>query len=326
MLTLYDTYLQPTHEMDTYGHIVSFSTPTEKTLVFTIWLPISNIPWSLASEAYVAIDIPLEFIMNNCQIDEENGELVYIVDSSGFIIASNLPEAVMQNARRARPARRASSTRRTSIVSGSMHLRHGGTAVWSTLRTGACVRATPLCPMSTASPGSQTLVLVLVFALGPWRAAGVQRVPDLSRYTRPLVQLTRFMQAQLASGEWSSRLRLSDYIRYSRNDEIGTLVQVFETMLQQMHGFTVRQYELELANTESTLKMLQAQINPHFIYNTIQCFATNALRREDRCQYQLLTSFGKMLHYSMITDPPDDAARQGGRVCAALPVAAIDAL
>ena len=98
MLTLYDTYLQPTHEMDTYGHIVSFSTPTEKTLVFTIWLPISNIPWSLASEAYVAIDIPLEFIMNNCQIDEENGELVYIVDSSGFIIASNLPEAVMQNA------------------------------------------------------------------------------------------------------------------------------------------------------------------------------------------------------------------------------------
>lgn len=300
MLTLYDTYLQPTHEMDTYGHIVSFSTPTEKTLVFTIWLPISNIPWSLASEAYVAIDIPLEFIMNNCQIDEENGELVYIVDSSGFIIASNLPEAVMQNAD-ALDLPPGILDEETSIVSGSSiyamaELQSEHFADWSV------VRATPL-PNVYSLSWSQTLVLVLVFALGLGGLLAFN-VFQISRYTRPLVQLTRFMQAQLASGEWSSRLRLSDYIRYSRNDEIGTLVQVFETMLQQMHGFTVRQYELELANTESTLKMLQAQINPHFIYNTIQCFATNALRREDLRQYQLLTSFGKMLHYSMITDPP----------------------
>lgn len=66
---------------------------------------------------------------------------------------------------------------------------------------------------------------------------------------------------------------------------------------------SIQKYELKLAYTRSELKTMQAQINPHFIYNVIQCFATNALKNNNLKQYQMISSFGQMLHYAMVLEP-----------------------
>lgn len=81
------------------------------------------------------------------------------------------------------------------------------------------------------------------------------------------------------------------------------MVTTFESMLSTIQYYIIQQYELELAYIRSTLKMLQAQINPHFIYNTLQCFATSALKKQDLEQYHLISSFGQMLHYAMVLEP-----------------------
>ena len=50
--------------------------------------------------------------------------------------------------------------------------------------------------------------------------------------------------------------------------------------------------------------MLQAQITPHFLFNTLQCFATTALEGHNPELYGCIASLGQMLRYSMHTDQP----------------------
>lgn len=294
-----DIYIRLTHKISTYNHIISFQLPENRTeLVFTIWLPVSNLPYSMDAKAYVAIDMPISFILDNCRTLDKSSESVYVVDDTGFIIVSNDDSCIMGNISDLGFSPDILSENDSQIINGDIcvtaHL-DASYFNWS------IIRITSLSSIYDRT-WKQTVVLVaiffclIVFLL-------VFNIFYITRYTHPLVRLTQYMQALLDARDWSSDVHLSDYIHYSANDEIGALVSMFETMVSSMHSFTVRQYELELSYMDSTLKMFQAQINPHFIYNTIQCFATNALRNEDRTQYQLLTSFGKMLHYSMILDP-----------------------
>ena len=80
-------------------------------------------------------------------------------------------------------------------------------------------------------------------------------------------------------------LQLSDYIRYKGNDELKILFHSLEEMMDSIENHTLREYRLKLLNQSTLLKMFQAQINPHFIYNTLQCLATNALKSHDVDQY-----------------------------------------
>ena len=53
-------------------------------------------------------------------------------------------------------------------------------------------------------------------------------------------------------------------------DEIGVLFRRFQSMLDHIDELTQQRYQLELSNKTHQLLALQAQLNPHFINNTIQ--------------------------------------------------------
>lgn len=92
-------------------------------------------------------------------------------------------------------------------------------------------------------------------------------------------------------------------ITYHENDEIRSLMDSFEKLMDSLQEHAIQKYELKLAYTKAELRTMQAQINPHFIYNVIQCFATNALKDRNVKQYQMISSFGQMLHYAMVLEP-----------------------
>lgn len=89
---------------------------------------------------------------------------------------------------------------------------------------------------------------------------------------------------------------------YTREDEIGHLSRRFQSMMNTINDLILREYRLELANKTTQLRMLQAQINPHFINNALQSIGTLALQHEAPKVYALLASLAKMMHYAMHTD------------------------
>ncbi|WP_128100091.1 sensor histidine kinase [Paenibacillus sp. DCT19] len=112
------------------------------------------------------------------------------------------------------------------------------------------------------------------------------------RITGPLKQLMRYMN-QIQAG------RLHVDIRLTSRDEIGVLARHFRDMMDTVNNLILREYRLELANKTNQLRALQAQIHPHFLYNTLQSIGTLALQQQGQRAYALLSSLSKMLRYSM---------------------------
>lgn len=59
-------------------------------------------------------------------------------------------------------------------------------------------------------------------------------------------------------------------IDIKRSDEMGYVIRTFNNMSQQISTLINKVYKVQLAIKDSEIKALQAQINPHFLYNTLE--------------------------------------------------------
>lgn len=91
-------------------------------------------------------------------------------------------------------------------------------------------------------------------------------------------------------------------IHSDRSDEVGVLGHTIKNMVDTIDNLIMRELRLELANKNNQLKALQAQINPHFIYNTLQSIGSVALHHQVPKIYELTSSLGAMMRYNMNTE------------------------
>ncbi|TBL75789.1 histidine kinase [Paenibacillus thalictri] len=85
----------------------------------------------------------------------------------------------------------------------------------------------------------------------------------------------------------------------TREDEIGILELRFQTMVRNLKDMIFREYQQRIEISTAQLKMLQAQINPHFLYNTLQSIGTIALRHRVDEINDKISQLGAILRYSM---------------------------
>lgn len=80
--------------------------------------------------------------------------------------------------------------------------------------------------------------------------------------TRPINDLARAME-DFGAGN------LEAHCEVTTQDEIGMLGNTFNKMIGDMHELYVTAYEQQLLRQDAELRALQMQINPHFLYNTL---------------------------------------------------------
>lgn len=297
-------YVQPTHNMSSYGHLIRFNAlqpNADNEHVFTIWLPIYNLPQGNNVIALMALDFPVSFLNDNCGLIYNEDEQMYITDKSGNIFASSNQDTLFCNLNDFCPG-----LKEVSSESKSFHFVDNDELIIcrkldSRFLDWYLVKSIPMTKIYNENL-KQTIVLIGIFFLG-LSVVVIINIGYIRRYTAPLRQITRYMEKIVCEKKWNQDVRLSDSVSYNKSDEIGSLIVTFDSMLSSIQYYIIRQYELELSYLKSTLKMLQAQINPHFIYNTLQSLATRSLKNDDKEQYKLISSFGQMLHYAMILEP-----------------------
>ncbi len=93
----------------------------------------------------------------------------------------------------------------------------------------------------------------LAIGVSFWVSAGI---------ARPIVRLTRLME-EAETGNLD--VRFPD----PPNDEVGRLGQSFNTMIGEIQKLLDQVYEEQQKKREAEFRILQAQIKPHFLYNTL---------------------------------------------------------
>src|SRR5690625_5184883 len=130
-----------------------------------------------------------------------------------------------------------------------------------------------------------TIILAVFFAL--WFSNGV---------TRPISKLA------YAAKEVSAGDLLGDQVTVKGNDELRVLGDSFNQMRSSIHGLVEEikdQSELDQLLKERELKHLQNQINPHFLFNTLNTVSKMAYLEDAHETTELINSIAALFRYSL---------------------------
>jgi|GEM_PF-4291927 len=102
---------------------------------------------------------------------------------------------------------------------------------------------------------------------------------------------------------------LDGVISVDNTDEIGRLTHNFNRMLEKIKNLIkdvyqsrVKQLEAETRQKEAELKALQAQINPHFLFNTLSIINSMAVLENNTAVSDTVEILGDFLRYAIETD------------------------
>lgn len=281
------TTMEPPHPVHSYGFPPSPTLDTNP-MVFTYFRPITRIP-STTQLGILTIDVKLDGIAAICQqLYDAADEQFYLLDENGIVIYSGVPEEIGKPLHNAELNPQA-TTADNGFIDGKKSMQvyeklEVPFAKWTLVKE---------IPHSVLYRKSNQLIRInAVIAALALLAVIVGTLYISIRITRPIKQLARYMN-QIQTG------RLDVDIEVNSNDEIGALSRRFRQMMDTINNLILRKYKLELANKTNQLKALQAQIDPHFLYNALQSIGTVALQHNAPRVYSLLASLADMMRYKM---------------------------
>ncbi len=123
--------------------------------------------------------------------------------------------------------------------------------------------------------GSAVVIAILVYAMA-----------------RPIKRLSRAM-GQVQKGDFAVR------VPGNRKDEIGKLAESFNYMLDEINTLIKQVYQEKIAQKNAEIQALQAQINPHFLYNTLDSVNWMLIDREEYDISDIVISLGELMRYSI---------------------------
>ncbi|KQO10802.1 sensor histidine kinase [Paenibacillus sp. Leaf72] len=94
-----------------------------------------------------------------------------------------------------------------------------------------------------------------------------------SAITKPLKKLSRQM-SRFSAGSFDAEAEVKG------RDEIAYLSRHFNLMVRRTNELINERYKMKLAENHAILKALEAEINPHFLYNALQAISTKALKHQ----------------------------------------------
>ncbi|SDX12674.1 sensor histidine kinase [Paenibacillus sp. CF384] len=89
------------------------------------------------------------------------------------------------------------------------------------------------------------------------------------------------------------------HIQHEGKDEIGELSRNFKSMIAKVTQLLDEKYALGQEVKSMELKALQAQINPHFLYNTLDLIYWKAMRIQEQGIYDLVQSLSRFYKLSL---------------------------
>jgi len=115
------------------------------------------------------------------------------------------------------------------------------------------------------------------------------------KITNPIKKLLGAMRS-VGEGDFQTRVVVST------NDEFGILLQRFNLMNDRIGLLVSENYEIKLKEQEAEIQALNMQMNPHFLYNTLNVMNWTAIENDQKELSRMLVCLSNMLHYTSRKD------------------------
>nr|WP_286672563.1 sensor histidine kinase [Cohnella hashimotonis] len=109
-------------------------------------------------------------------------------------------------------------------------------------------------------------------------------------------KIVRFMK-KVEGGDLS--VRLQD----AREDELGQISQSFNEMVEELNRTIDREYKSEIKLKQTELAALQARVNPHFLYNTLEVIRMRAMSQGASDVGEMIYSLAALFRNSVRAGP-----------------------
>ncbi|MBD2848177.1 sensor histidine kinase [Paenibacillus sp. IB182496] len=107
---------------------------------------------------------------------------------------------------------------------------------------------------------------------------------SLAKRTHTIIRFTR----KVKNGDLAVR------IDESREDELGQIAKSFNAMMEELNTYIDRVYKAEINQKRAELAALQARVNPHFLYNTLEVIRMRAFSKGDRDAAEMIYSLSAL--------------------------------
>lgn len=148
-------------------------------------------------------------------------------------------------------------------------------------------------PRSVILTQMQVLYTKVLWVLAIGVAAGIWSIARLYyRFTAPLSKVAKAMQ-QVDKGDWNA------YVSPSGGQQISDMMETYNHMLESLNRNFDARLELEQKEKELEMQVLMTQINPHFLYNTLETIVWKAGEAGRPDIGRMAASLGKLYRLSI---------------------------
>jgi two-component system sensor histidine kinase YesM len=288
------TVIEPPHEIYSYNHL-SFIPESEKTDVLSFHNIIRDIP-SDRFLGFFSIDINLSRLKGIAErLYTKNEEDFYIINQNGVMIYSSNEKLIgtKNQEKWFQKVRKQSSLNKSlnwSYDQFSGVIIHEKFSEPGPLKGWYIVERIPYNVLYQSA--RKTALINILIGIATLVIVVFATMAVSLKLTAPIKILIANMK-RVEKGEFQA-----DFESLG-NDEFGMLGRHFQLMIAKINELIEKEYKLEIENKSTQLKVLQSQVNPHFLYNAFQSIGTLALKHKAVQVYSLLTSLSRMMRYSM---------------------------
>ena len=279
----------------------SFRSINEKEYHFSIARAVIDTQ-SVNPAGIICININKSFLRETCgNIMTVPGERILIIDENSRIIYDTVEENISKDVSQIGfplPDLSRIQTGKSFMIHGEKYLMD---AVDSGNEYLKLVRIMPenMLFMNLRTMTKQFMFLILLFVL----LSLLLSVSLTYGITKPMKKLIMTMRV-VERGDLSIRFPVK------QKDEIGLLGHSFNKMIRKVETLIDAVYISQIREKEAELDALQSQINPHFIYNTLESIRMMAELNDDASTSRMTFMLARLLRYSISTKKQKVTVRQ----------------
>lgn len=222
------------------------------------------------------------------QTQAENDEIFCIADQQGEVLYTSSPEVISkQDNITANPAQRKNQNASIISIDEQKYLlvTIGKTeGEWSVFSLSSQNKTDTL---ANATRNASIFIGGVAIAITTFLAIFLVKL-----FTGPLTKLAHRLR-QVGKGNFKTTIHVSGC------SEINILTEDFNQMISQIAELIEKNYVAELKEKTARLLALEAEINPHFLYNTLQTISAKAVENDQMHIHEMIVSLSNMFRYSI---------------------------